>query len=224
MNLDPSILTRMDNLPDTQHRVTGTERELAISRLQDAYIRGQLSEHELGERIDRALGAVVALDLADLVKDLPAPAPAPASAAVPAASAGTLPSPWWRRRGAGKVSRVKGRKGYDVYKSTVRKNGAWSVPPVYASSAYKSVLILDLRQAVLSAAQTVIELDAYKSQVAVIVPPEYGVELEGSPYKGSMQNLTSGGQPDAPRLLIRSKNYKSSIIVAHRDPYFPESP
>jgi hypothetical protein len=32
----------METLPDPQHRVTGAERENAISRLQDAYIRGQL--------------------------------------------------------------------------------------------------------------------------------------------------------------------------------------
>jgi hypothetical protein len=211
----------MDNLPDPRHRVTSAERESAVGRLQDAYIRGQLGERELGERIDRALGAVVALDLAELVKDLPAPALA--SAPVPAAPAEALPSPWWRRRRARKLARVKGRKGYDVYKSTVRKNGAWTVPDPYLARVYKGVLILDLRQAILSAARAVIELDAYKSRVAVIVPPEYGVELEGSPYKGSMENLTSGGRPDAPRLLIRCKNYKSSIVVANRDPFFIES-
>jgi hypothetical protein len=211
----------METLPDPQHRVTGAERENAISRLQDAYIRGQLGERELGERIDRALGAVVALDLADLVKDLPVPAPAPAP--VPAAPDETVPSPWRRRRRARKLARVKGRKGYDVYKSTVRKNGTWSVPAQYQSRVYKGVLILDLRQAALSSARTVIDLDAYKSRVAVIVPPEYSVELEGSPYKGSMENLSSGGRPDGPRLLIRCKNYKSFIIVANRDPFFPES-
>jgi hypothetical protein len=38
----------METLPDTQHRVSAPEREHAISRLQEAYIRGQLSEDELG--------------------------------------------------------------------------------------------------------------------------------------------------------------------------------
>jgi hypothetical protein len=210
----------METLPDTQHRVSGTERELAISRLQDAYIRGQLSEHELGERIDRALSAVVALDLADLVKDLPAPEPALA----PAAPVEAVRAPWWRWRRDRKVSRSKGPKGYDVYKSTVRKNGAWTVPALFRSRVYKGVLILDLRQAVLSGSETVIELDAYKSRVAVIVPPEYKVELEGSAYKGGMENLSTGGLPGGPRLLIRCSPYKGSIIVANRDPYFSENP
>jgi hypothetical protein len=209
----------METLPDTQHRVSGTERELAISRLQDAYIRGQLSEHELGERIDRALSAVVKLDLDALVRDLPAPIAAAAPAPVEA-----VRSPWWRWRRDRKVSKSKGRKGYDVYKSTVRKNGAWAVPALFRSRVYKGVLILDLRQAVLSGNETVIELDAYKSRVVVIVPLEYKVELEGSAYKGGMENLSTGGLPGGPRLLIRCSPYKGSIIVANRDPYFPESP
>jgi hypothetical protein len=196
----------MESLPDTQHRVSSLERELAISRLQEAYIRGRLGERELGERIDRALGAVVQLDLAELVSDLPAPAPAAPVAAVRA--------PWWRRR----------REGENVYKSTVRKNGAWTVPPLYRSRVYKGMLILDLRQAVLSSNETVIDLNAYKSHIAVIVPPEYNIELEGSAYKGRMENLSSGGLPEAPRLLIRGSAYKGSIIVANSDPDAPEGP
>jgi hypothetical protein len=189
----------METLPDTQHRISTPERERAISRLQEAYIRGQLSEDELGERIDRALAAVVKVDLADLVSDLPALAPAAPAAAVR--------FPWWRRR-----------KDENVYKSTVRKNGAWTVPAVFRSHVYKGMLILDLRQAALSAAETVIELDAYKSQVAIIVPPEYCIELEGTAFKGSMENLTSGGLPGSPRLLVHCSAYKSSVIVTDRDP------
>jgi hypothetical protein len=158
----------METLPDTQHRVSTTEREHTISRLQEAYIRGQLSDHELGERIARVLTAVVKIDLTDLVSDLPALAPT-----VPVVA---VRSPWWRRR-----------NDENVYKSTVRKNGAWTVPAVFRPHVYKGILILDLRQAVLSAAETVIELNAYKSRVAIIVPPEYSIELEGTAFKGSME-------------------------------------
>jgi hypothetical protein len=192
----------METLSDTQHRVSTPEREHAISRLQEAYIRGQLSEDELGERIDRALTAVVKVDLTDLVSDLPALAPTAPVVAVR--------SPWWRRR-----------KDENVYKSTVRKSGAWTVPAVFRSHVYKGMLILDLRQAVLSAAETVIELNAYKSRVAIIVPPEYVIELEGTAFKGSMENLTTGGLPGAPRLMVHGSAYKSSVIVTDRDPDAP---
>jgi hypothetical protein len=208
----------METLPDTQHRVSGTERELAIRRLQEAYIGGQLSDHELGERIDRALSAVVKLDLDNLVSDLPA-----LPRAAPAAAAEAVRSPWWRRRKDGKVAKSKVRKDYDIYKSTVRKNGAWTVPALFQSRVYKSILILDLRQAVVSAHETVIELDAYKSRVAVIVPPDYNIELEVSAYKGSVENFSTGGLPGAPRLLIRGSAYKGSVVVANRDPDAPES-
>jgi hypothetical protein len=190
----------METLPDTQHRVSTIEREQAVSRLQEAYIHGQLSEDELGLRIDRALKAVIKLDLSDLVSDLPALAPV-----VPAAA---VRSPWWRRR----------RRDDSVYKSTVRKNGVWTLPSLYSPHVYKGILVLDLRQAILSSPETVIELNAYKSRVAIIVPPEYNIELEGGPYKGSLENLTSGGLPGSPRILVRGSFYKSAVIAANRDP------
>jgi len=189
----------METLPDTQHRVSAPERDQTIGRLQEAYIHGQLSEHELGERIDRALGAVVKSDLRELVSDLPAIAPAAPVAAVRL--------PWWRRR-----------KKENVYKSTVRKTGPWTVPPVFRSRVYKGMLVLNLRQARLSAAQTLIELNAYKSKVAIIVPPDYNIELEGHAYKGSMENLTTGGLPGSPHILIRGSAYKGSVVVSTQDP------
>ena len=194
----------METIPDTQHRVSGPERELTISRLQEAYIRGQLSEHELGARIERALTAVVKADLTGLVGDLPLSAEAAPVAAVR--------HHWWRRR-------------YDenVYKSRVRKTGVWTVPPVFRPRVYKGTLILDLRQAVLSAPDTVIEINAYKSWLTIIVPPEYSIKLEGTAYKGSMENLTAGGIPGAPRLLIHGSAYKSSVIVTASDPDAPRS-
>ena len=185
----------METLPDHQQRVSTPEREQAISRLQDAYIRGQLSEHELGERIDRALSAVVKVDLSGLVGDLPALAPA--------ASVSVVRSPWWRRQ----------KKGESIYKATVRKNGAWTVPEMYKSSIYKGMLVLDLRHAVLTSPDTLIELNAYKSRVAILVPPEFRVEVEGNPYKGSLENLTNGGVPGGPRVLVRGSMYKSSVVV-----------
>ncbi len=192
----------METFPDTRHRVSSPEREHTISRLQEAYNRGQLNDRELGERIDRALAAVVKVDLTDLVSDLPESARAAPGAAVR--------SPWWRRR-----------KDENIFKSTVRKTGAWTVPPVFRTRVYKGMLILDLRQAVLSAAETVIELNAYKSRVAIIVPPEYTIELEGTAFKGTMENLTTGGLPGAPRLLVHGSAYKSSVIVTNRDPDAP---
>jgi hypothetical protein len=189
----------METLPEPHHRVSSHEREQTISRLQEAYIRGQLSDHELGERIDRALAAVVRHDLADLVGDLPVP--------VQAAPVVAVRSPWWRRI-----------KDENVYKSTVRKSGIWTLPAVFRTRVYKGMIILDLRQAVLSAEDTLIELNAYKSRVAIIVPPEYCIELEGSAYKGSMENLTTGGIPGAPRLLVHASAYKSTVIVTSREP------
>jgi hypothetical protein len=200
----------METLPDDRQRVSVAERELAISRMQEAYIQGRLSEHELGERIDRALAAVLRPELSGLVSDLPAIAP-PAPSPIEEAR-----SPWWRRRRGRKVARSEGRKGYDVYKSTIRKNGAWAVPALFRSRVYKGELILDLRQATLSSAETVLELEAYKSRLLVLVLPEYKVELEGSAYKGIMENRTTGGLPGGPRILIRCSPYKGSIIVDTR--------
>ncbi len=70
----------------------------------------------------------------------------------------------------------------------------------------------------LSSNETVIEINAYKSRLAIIVPPEYRVELEGTAFKGSMENLTTGGLPGSPHLLVHGSAYKSTVIVTSRDP------
>ncbi len=209
----------MEPLPETQHRVSSAERDSAVGRLQDAYIRGQLGERELGERIDRALSAVVKRDLDALVVDLPAlPEAAPAIQAVPADA---VRLPWWRRRKDGKIAKPKGRKGYDIYKAVIRKSGVWELPALFRSRVFKGVLILDLRQAILSAERTVIELDAHKSRVTVIVPPEYNVELEVDAFKGRAENFSTGGLPGAPRILVRGSAFKGEVVVADRDPEAP---
>ena len=156
---------------------------------------------ELGDRVDRALASVTKGDLAGLVADLPALAPAAPEA---------VRDPWWRRL-------FRPRRSQSVYKTTVRKSGAWTVPAVYHTSIYKGLLVLDLRQAVLTAAETVLDLSVYKSRVAIVVPPEFQVDLQSEAYKGQVENLTTGGLAGSPRVLVRGSAYKSTVVVTNRD-------
>ena len=58
-------------VPESELRVSPQERELAVTRLQDAYVSGYLNEAELDARIRKALDAKFRSELSALVGDLP---------------------------------------------------------------------------------------------------------------------------------------------------------
>lgn len=57
--------------PSFQPRIGDAERQAAVDRLSDHYVAGRLDETEFNERMDKALRAKTAEDLAPLFADLP---------------------------------------------------------------------------------------------------------------------------------------------------------
>jgi hypothetical protein len=70
-------------------RASDSDREHVIEALKDAFVRGQLTQDELGARAGRALAARTCAELAALTTSIP-PAPAPAPALALAGSARPL--------------------------------------------------------------------------------------------------------------------------------------
>lgn len=79
---------------DSWLRVSHADRDQVVATLQDAFVAGMLTRHELDTRVSRALAARTRGDLAVLTGDLP---PVPAGAGRPAAPAGAA-APARRRR------------------------------------------------------------------------------------------------------------------------------
>jgi len=169
-------------------RASDRERDQAIARLRDAAVEGRLTLEELSERVGRAYETLERSELELLVADLPA-APPPA-AAPPEAS-------------------------HQAIFSELTRRGRWRVPPRTRFRCIFGTVVLDLREATLSAELT--ELDVYNlfGTVTVIVPPGVAVDVEGGGFLASQKVDTPAfpAVPDAPRLLIRARGPGGTLRI-----------
>jgi uncharacterized protein DUF1707 len=168
-------------------RASDVERDEVLVRLHGAFAEGRLTETELDERTESALGARTRSELDRLLADLPAAAAHPAAAAVPSMRPGRLQV---------------------AYKDSVRRGGRWRVPDGYTAVVYKGGGLLDLRQAELDGPVTRILALAYKSTVEIIVPPGVRVEVGGF---GVSSEVHGDPSPGAPVIQVRGYAYKGRI-------------
>jgi hypothetical protein len=170
-------------------RLSNQDRDAAVNRLQSAFLEGRLTDTELAERVDRALAARLQGDLIPLFSDLPA--------VIPAAGTGPAPPPL---------------KKVSSHKSWLVQQGVWTVPKRFRASSYKSTQRLDLTRAVLTSDRTELKIDAYKSEVTIVVPAGVRVELRGSGYQSVWVDETLG-EGNGPVVVVRGSGYKSHVTV-----------
>ena len=99
--------------------------------------------------------------------------------------------------------------------------GRRPVPERFTSVVYKGSGLLDLRAAELTAHVTTVVAVAYKSQVAVLVPPGIRVEMEGfgvSKGWSADEEWESQLPPDAPVVHIRGIAYQGAIETSTKTP------
>lgn len=146
-------------VPEPALRVSPQERELAVGRLQDAYIRGYLNEIELDSRIKGALDAKLRSELSALVDDLPIAVSKPSAV-------GMRPT-----------------KKLKVHGGRLAKTGPWVIGRRLRTKLYKGTMVLDLRSAVLTSPLTRFKVRCYKSHLEIIVPRGYRIDMNGRTYK-----------------------------------------
>jgi hypothetical protein len=134
-------------------RIGHRERDAAVERLRVAAGEGQITFEELEARMEAALGARTADDLAVLIADLPAP-----NGSFPLA-----PAPPVRLA---------------VHHGRIDRLGSWRVPEEITVDLRHSSCTLDLRTPVLPAAGVRITLDARHSSVRVLVAQDAAVDLD----------------------------------------------
>jgi hypothetical protein len=182
-------------------RASDQDREAVLQRLQAGFAEGRRDDDVFDQRMRAALTARTGADLAPLLDDLPA-------------VAGGRPA----------VSDAPGRRPgrfAGAYKSSVRRGGRWRVPERFTSVVYKGSGLLDLRAAELTAHVTTVVAVAYKSQIAVLVPPGIRVEMEGfgvSKGWSADEEWESQLSPDAPVVHIRGIAYKGAIETSTKPP------
>ena len=176
-------------------RAADSDREAAAQRLQEAFAERRIDGAELDERMHAALTARTTAELDDLTADLPA------------ARVSQLAAPGDQPAAAGDRT---GRLAV-AWKGTITRAGNWRVPRRLTSVVYKGSGRIDLTEADLTAAVTTIGAVAYKSRVAIVLPPGLRVEVSGI---GVSHDYPAGTPaPGAPVLRISGLAYKGGIDV-----------
>jgi hypothetical protein len=160
-------------------RASDAERERTIELLRDAAADGRLGFEELADRIDVAAQARTRAELESLTADLPVPAGTITGHEVVAPS---------------RMSTVFG---------DVRRSGAWTVP---AESSWRSLfgdVVLDLREARVTAPEVTVDAGTIFGDVELLVPEGVAVEVRTRTLLGDVrQEAGEVAAAGAPRVIL----------------------
>lgn len=166
-------------------------REKVVSALSLHFANDRLTLEELEQRLALVYSARSPAEVTRLLADLPTPggAESPQVAVVPAEEAAP------RRM----ILAVMGE---------LRRRGAWNLPRELAVFAVMGNAKLDLRQATFPAGVTTINAFGLMSEISIIVPPDVGVEADGSALMGTVDSVSSRGSTSVPgHPMIRVKGF-----------------
>ncbi len=185
-------------------RVGDADREAVAHALREAALEGRLTPDELATREAAAYAAVTAPDLFALVTDLPVARELAASQLAPY---GLRPEPV----AAGSPQPVAPATSstpttlWSVL-SEVKRTGKWDVPERLSVHVALGETRLDLRDAVLTAPVTTIDIMGTLGEVKVIVPDSWRIECTGSGVAGSYEvkdvDAAVPPAPDAPLAAV----------------------
>lgn len=189
-------------------RASDADRERVAERLREAAADGRISMEEFEERLETAYASKTHAELRPLTRDL-ATSDAPASAPTARERVGVTPS---RRRWLIAVM------------SGATRRGRWVVPARFSVFAFWGGVQLDLRQASLTARETVIRADAVMAGVEIIVPEDAEVHVEGVGFMGAFDETpsTAPPPPGAPVIRITGIAFWAGIAVKRTPTYIPK--
>ncbi|MGD0069079.1 MAG: DUF1707 domain-containing protein [Streptosporangiaceae bacterium] len=189
-------------------RASDADREQVADRLREAAADGRITMDELEERLETAYTSMTHAELRPLTRDL-AVSDTPASA--PAARERVAVTPGRRRRSI-------------VVMSGLNRRGRWVVPARFSVFAFWGGVQLDLRQASLTAHETVIRADAVMAGIEIIVPDDVAVQVEGVGFMGAFDETpsTAPPPPDAPVIRITGIAFWAGIAVKRTPRYTPK--
>jgi hypothetical protein len=189
-------------------RASHADREQVADRLREAAADGRITMDELEERLETAYTSMTHAELRPLTRDLAAPG-VPANA--PAARERVDVAPSRRRRSI-------------VVMSGLNRRGRWVVPARFSVFAFWGGVQLDLREASLTARETVIRADAVMAGIEIIVPGDVAVHVEGVGFMGAFDEApsTAPPPPGAPVIRITGIAFWAGIAVKRTPTYTPK--
>lgn len=170
---------------DAHVRVSDDERDHTAALLGDALAVGRIDVGEHAERLEAVYAARTRGELAPLTADLPALTPG-VSPAEPGDSA-----------------------PIEALFAKVRRSGQWPVPPHTVARARFGAIVIDLRQAMFTRREVVIEAGSFFGKVEILVPDNADVYDTGSALFGKRSQTgrregKEGGEGPVVRITGRS--------------------
>jgi hypothetical protein len=179
--------------PAPQVRVSDTEREAVVARLNTATGEGRLTLEEFGDRAGQAYAARTQGELARLVEDLPAVvAPSPPA-----------------------VAEARPRVSQVTPVGAVKRSGRWRLDRNTHIGTVIGAVKLDLRGAEIPASEVELHVQTVLGSVKVWIPRGVRVEVEGGSMLGGRQVYEDDARdfPNAPLLRLRVDTVVGSVKV-----------
>ena len=193
--------------PSDSLRIGTAERERAVALLNDAVGAGYLDLQEFEERSSQVFAARTRGDLRPILADLPTAEglflPAISTTVAPAAHTPVGAAP----------------QTIDIDWTTVKRRGAWAVPPVLVISGSMGTADLDVSRAPLPSTGCV--LDVYASWSTIKITVDGATVIRSTDWEGgSMSTLKDkAGPPTAPggpTLHVRGRSSWTTIVLRRR--------
>lgn len=196
---------------DSSHahlRISDADRHAVSERLRDAAAEGRIDLEELEERLEQAYAAKTYGDLAPLTADLPetgASLPIPRPPAQPA------------RRGTGLEPTYT--TSFSMM-GEVKRQGLWRVPESHQVTSIMAGATIDLREAVFSADEVVINAVAIMAGIDIYVNAGTRVIVEGIGIMGDFSEGRAKVAPDigpgAPTVRVKGLALMGAVTVQRR--------
>ena len=191
-------------------RISDADRHRVAEVLREAAGEGRLDLDELDERLGLTFAAKTYADLVPITADLQAVGPTthtgPAASPVP--RAGGVPA-------VGHASSI-------AIMGECTRRGVWQVPTQQAAFALMGSITLDLRQAILSGPEIVINANAIMGDVKVIIPAHVHAVVDGTPIMGDSgqgkDKVPADLGPGSPTVRVRGIALMGSVQVVRQPP------
>jgi hypothetical protein len=197
----------LDRPDPTSLRVSDADRHRVAELLREAAGEGRLELDELDERLEAAYAAKTYADLVPITADLPAhPAATPA---IPVTRRSSVPATATHDSSLAIMSETK-------------RVGPWLVPAEHTAAAFMGGVVLDLREATFSAAETVITATTVMGGIDIIVDAQTQVVVTGVGVMGEFsqarEQVAAELTPDSPVVRVKGFALMGSVRVTRKGP------
>lgn len=182
-------------------RISDADRERAAAQLHQALTEGRITVSELEERLSVVYAARYEADLLPPLADLPGAHQAALASAVPLRHAPDAP-PLVLRTGA----------------STIKRRGAWDVPPRLRLQSAMGSVVLDFCDTALRHPVIDVEVDLGAGSARLLVPDESTADIDAvvatmGTVKSSVPSIR---RPGVPHFVVHGRAGMGSVTVRRR--------